>query len=104
MMTGTKIATCSYCGTRAAFVLKGDQRHELTCSACGAQLHDLKMLPKRVETRTGQRAHTPYPGLSSHERAMAKTESEYRRKPKKKKGFKRRFLEEIFDVVEDIFD
>ena len=103
-MNGTKIATCSYCGTRAALVLNGDTRHELSCSACGAQLHDLKMLPKREEPGPVQRAHTPRPGLSSHERAMAKTADRYQKKSKKKKGFRRKFLEEIFDVVEDIFD
>jgi hypothetical protein len=103
-MNGTKIATCSYCGTRAAFVLTGDARHELSCSACGAQLHDLKMLPKRDEPRPVQRAHTARPGVSSHERAMAKIPDRYERKTKKKKSFRRRFLEEIFDVVEDIFD
>lgn len=103
-MNGTKIATCCYCGTRAALVLTGKTRHELSCAACGAQLHDLKMLPKRDEPRPVQQAHTPRPGLSSHERAMAKTPDRYRKKPKKKKSFRRKFLEEIFDVVEDIFD
>lgn len=103
-MNGTKIGTCCYCGTRAAFVLTGRIRHELACSSCGAQLHDLKMLPKREETRPVQRAHTPRPGLSSHERAMSKTASGYGRKPKKKKSFGRRLLEEIVDAVEDIFD
>ena len=43
-MTAEKIVTCCYCGTRAALVLRGRDRHELTCSACGAPLHDLKML------------------------------------------------------------
>ena len=40
----TKIATCCYCGTRAALVLDR-ARHELTCAQCGAPLHNLKMLP-----------------------------------------------------------
>ena len=41
----TKIATCCYCGTRAALVLSGKTRHELACSSCGAPLHELKKLP-----------------------------------------------------------
>jgi hypothetical protein len=43
-MPATKIATCTYCGTRAALVLTGETRHELACQACGAPLHDLKKL------------------------------------------------------------
>lgn len=103
-MNGTKIATCCYCGTRAALVLTGETRHELSCAACGAQLHDLKMLPKREPSQPVQLAHTARPGVSSHERAMAKIPDHHYRKPKKKKSFRRKFLEELFDVVEDIFD
>ena len=36
MKHGTKVATCCYCGTKAALVLRGEKRHELTCSSCGA--------------------------------------------------------------------
>ena len=39
-----KIATCCYCGTRAALILRGKERHELACSTCGAPLHEMKML------------------------------------------------------------
>lgn len=49
MPNGTKIATCCYCGKRAALVLTGTVRHELACSACGAPLHDLKGIPRRPE-------------------------------------------------------
>lgn len=103
-MNGTKIATCSYCGTKAALVLRGERRHELTCASCGAQLHDLKMLPKREETRPVPRAHTPVPGRSSHERAMSRSDHYGYRKPRKKNSFKRRLLSEIIDAIDDIFD
>lgn len=90
----TKIATCCYCGTRAALVLNGKTRHELACSACGAPLHDLKKLPKaRTSEREAVRSkvsHLPDP----------------KRKPKKRK--RKRFLntlfEEAFDLIEDILD
>lgn len=36
MTHGTKVATCCYCGTKAALVLRGEKRHELTCSSRGA--------------------------------------------------------------------
>ena len=45
-MGATKIATCCYCGTKAALVLRGQDKHELTCSNCGAPLRSLKMLRK----------------------------------------------------------
>jgi len=99
-----KIATCSYCGTRAALVLDRG-RHELICSSCGAPLHDMKALHKPV-TRSGapggrtrpmplpRQDYGPRPG---YERPARKA-----RKPRK--TFGRRMLEDIWDVVEDIFD
>ena len=94
MYIPSKIATCCYCGTRAALTLKGRERHELACSNCGAPLHDLKML-KAPEPKRAKPKH----GYSRDER--------YRKKPKKKKKGKslgQRFLGEVWDVAEDIFD
>lgn len=48
-MSTTKIATCSYCGTRAALVLIHAARHELACSACGAPLHEMKWLKTQAK-------------------------------------------------------
>lgn len=39
-----KIATCSYCGTRAALMLAGREQHALACAQCGAPLRDFKAL------------------------------------------------------------
>lgn len=95
---GHKIATCSYCGTRAALVLDRD-RHELACSSCGAPLHDMKSMPKAKPERP-----------RSKTRPMPLPRQEYRDDPrpprprKRRKGFGRRMLEEVWDVVEDIFD
>lgn len=58
-MVAQKIATCCYCGTKAALVLRGKDSHELSCGSCGALLHDLKRLP--VEPR----AKTPHRSLAS---------------------------------------
>jgi nitrate/TMAO reductase-like tetraheme cytochrome c subunit len=89
----SKIATCCYCGTRAALVLTGKERHELSCSSCGAPLHDLKMLPKwkaaPAKTVRSAVSHAP----------PRKT----KRKKKKKSMFSRVF-DEAWDVIEDIFD
>ncbi|CUJ86165.1 hypothetical protein RUE5091_00431 [Ruegeria denitrificans] len=89
----SKIATCCYCGTRAALVLKGKDRHELSCSSCGAPLHDLKMMPKRKLTES-QPKRGPAKPVNSHKK----------KKQKKKKSVFSRVLDEAWDVIEDIFD
>jgi len=48
----TKIATCSYCGTRALMTLSEGKRYELVCSTCGAPLHDMKMLSSIADAGT----------------------------------------------------
>jgi len=45
-MAYEKIVTCCYCGTRAALVLMGDQKHCLACSSCGAPITQMKQLKK----------------------------------------------------------
>jgi hypothetical protein len=87
----SKIATCCYCGTRAALVLKGQQRHELSCSSCGAPLHDLKMVPKRKLTEGKARRNAA--------NVVVK-----KKKQKKKKSMFSRVFDEAWDVIEDIFD
>ncbi|WP_170400425.1 hypothetical protein [Ruegeria arenilitoris] len=89
----SKIATCCYCGTRAALVLKGKQRHELSCSSCGAPLHDLKMVPKRKLTGGKTRRDT-----------LNAAGNNRKKKQKKKKSMFSRVFDEAWDVIEDIFD
>ena len=96
MYQPAKIATCCYCGTRAALTLKGRVRHELACSNCGAPLHEMKMLKAPEPTRP-QRSHGGY-----SEGVDRRRKSKSRRKPKK--SLKRRVLEELWDIAEDIFD
>jgi hypothetical protein len=104
-MPASKIATCCYCGTRAALVLTGERRHELACSSCGAPLHDLKRLktgaapapaPARLTGRPVQDRH--YGGEGPRGEALRG------RKKRRVKSFGRRALEEIWDVIEDIID
>ena len=94
----TKIATCNYCGTRAALVLSGEVRHELACSGCGAPLHDLKLMPARKADR---KTFKP----SRYER-YEKAPKTSRKPPKKKKrkSTARWLLGEAADLIEDIFD
>jgi hypothetical protein len=120
MYRSTKIATCCYCGTRATLVLTGD-RHELSCAGCGAPLHNLKRLRSDVVAAAAQAqpgAGKPHksrpllqPGLAGtaagggqgNRPCARKSDSRKRKKPARK-GFARKFLEEAFDVIEDIFD
>lgn len=93
MPTGHKIATCTYCGTRAALRLKKD-RHELACATCGAPLHELKMLRSDAVAGAAQgqvRRQTPRPRPQSH-----------RQKPRR--SLARRIAHELWDAADDIFD
>ncbi|OAN78250.1 hypothetical protein A8B82_10970 [Sulfitobacter sp. EhC04] len=99
----TKIATCCYCGTRAALTLDRG-RHELSCARCAAPLHDLKALP--VADVRPKPAVSHLPGLRQFPvaRKAAEKASRKPRKVKPRKSLFRRMAEEAFDVVEDIFD
>lgn len=108
MPGGAKIATCCYCGTRAALVLSGDVRHELACASCGAPLHDMKMFPgaEASHGKAQPKASAAKPRASAPELLWETP----RRQPPRPKGKKlrkslgRRFLKEAFDAIEDIFD
>ncbi len=103
-MAATKIATCCYCGTKAALVLRGKDKHELTCSKCGAPLRALKMLPKQPGHDT---ASATAPTRTTKRKRVEKY-PEYRdersRKRKKSKGFGRRVMSGLWDVFEDVVD
>lgn len=99
----TKIATCCYCGSRAALVL-GKDRHELTCSSCGAPLHDMKKFreaPRHKHERKPSFQETRKPAKRAKYEKYHKPPKKYR---KKRKGLVRHLMEEAFDVIEDIFD
>ena len=99
MPHSSKIVTCCYCGSRAALVLKGRERHELACANCGAPLHELKML--RVDAGGDRELVRPSPI-----RMPGQTSSKPRNQKKKKRGrsLSQRFMEELMDAAEDIFD
>jgi hypothetical protein len=103
-MPQTKVATCCYCGSRAALVLTGTTRHELSCRSCGAPLTRLKMLPIRPETPAATPAHLKQSARPRSPTAHSLPVPKRSEKPKKKSRFARRALEEIWDIVEDIFD
>ncbi len=88
----TKIATCSYCGTRSILHLAGQVQHELACSACGARLHTMKHLRLPPKPQPERRAPAPRPSA----------------KPKKRRTPRRHrlkdLIEDLWDEIEDIFD
>lgn len=95
-----KIATCCYCGTRAALNLRGTERHELACSNCGAPLHEMKMLRSDAVAGKGRK---PSP-KARHAASHGDWDQRRRKKKKKTKSLKHRFFEEVWDAAEDIFD
>ncbi len=97
----TKIATCCYCGTRAALVMKAGGRHELACSTCGAPLHDLKMLPR---DRSGDREAVRPSRVRQKGPHRVKTPKPVRKSRKRKKSRWSDLFEDAFDIIEDIFD
>ncbi len=95
-----KIATCCYCGTRAALVLTGTERRELACSSCGAPLHDLKMLKSdHVHDRKRVKPSPLHDWKPDGDRGQPT-----RRPRKRRKSFGKRLFEEAIDLIEDIFD
>ena len=100
-----KIATCSYCGTRAALVFDRGL-HELTCRACGAPLHEMKAMPQAQEKKRKKVRHAtaPHPRGTYEETRGEWRDWPARKRKKRRKPMARRMLEEIWDVVEDIFD
>lgn len=96
-MPAQKIATCCYCGTRAVLELRGSQRKELSCSSCGAPLHDLKGLPLRRQV-----VHRETPARSAAHAPIKKPRKD--RKPKRRGIRWGKVFEEVFDAVDDIFD
>lgn len=99
----SKIVTCCYCGSRAALVLRGKERHELACANCGAPLHELKML--RSDAQGERELVRPSPLRMAEQRPVRA------RKPKRGRSLSQRFMaglkdaaEEVLDEVFDIFD
>ncbi len=103
-MATTKITTCCYCGSRAALVLRGEERHELRCENCGAPLHAMKMLPKASDRMTAPAATPTRPKPKKRRDKRAERHVERPQKRRKNKGFGRKVFSEVWDVFDDIVD
>ncbi|MEO0767341.1 MAG: hypothetical protein AAFY75_15105 [Pseudomonadota bacterium] len=78
-----------------------DGRHELTCSNCGAPLHNLKMLPR---DKGADRALVKASTLRQKGSKKAKLPKPAKKKAKRKKSRWGDLFEDAFDIIEDIFD
>jgi hypothetical protein len=101
-MTTTTIASCCYCGTRAALVLSAD-RHELCCSSCGAPLHNMKRLKEDAEHPSAKVKTSKAKKVKSAKYAYGKPDK-VKKKKKKSKSLTKKLFGEAFDIIEDIFD
>jgi len=108
---GQKIATCSYCGTRAALVFD-EGLHELVCRACGAPLHEMKAVPllpeakqKKPKKKRKPEKQPPrrYTEREAHHHDWRDAPARRRRKPRRR-AIMSKVFDELWDVVEDIFD
>ncbi|WP_435310875.1 hypothetical protein [Primorskyibacter sedentarius] len=104
MTANYKIATCCYCGTRAALQLRGDVQHELACASCGAPLHNLKMLKADVAADNSAPRHKVDPRQRPHSSGKKAMYQKPAKKRKKRKGLTARLFEEAFDAIEDLLD
>ncbi len=99
-----KIATCCYCGTRAALKLCGTVQHELACASCGAPLHELKQMPMQSDKRE-KKQHYETPRYAKKVEKSAK-----KQKKKKSKSWGKKLFDgfddvgDLFEDVLDIFD
>lgn len=91
-----KIATCCYCGSRAALVLRGEVRHELSCASCGAPLHEMKML--RSDATGERKLVRPSPVRASDHRPK-----KLKRK-QRQRSLSQRLMAELKDAAEDVLD
>jgi DNA-directed RNA polymerase subunit RPC12/RpoP len=103
----TKIATCSYCGSRQVLKLSARGGHELACGSCGAPLHEMKWLKADRDTGAAKRSPrrpAPHGDAVAHGWHEDRHDPRKRKRRKPRKGLLREIFEEAFDVLDDIFD
>lgn len=102
MQPQTKIATCCYCSSRTVLKLSARSGHELACGSCGAPLHNMKWLktPEKAPAKRQQAATYAKPSKSKPSKPK---HSKPKRIKRRKFDWKDK-LEDVWDVIEDIFD
>lgn len=79
------------------------RRHELACNSCGAPLRQMKLLPKEPQKPP---AVTHQPKLKHFATPVKSVEGKRKKamKGKQRKLWFKDWAEDVFDLVEDIFD
>ncbi|SFS68971.1 hypothetical protein SAMN04488040_1602 [Sulfitobacter marinus] len=100
----TKIATCCFCGSKAALTLDVG-RHELSCAQCGAPLHDLKQIPVSKSKNAGggvSPALRRFPSAKPVKRGLKPKVKRQKRRKSWLQKMASDVFEDVFDAVEDI--
>ncbi|GHA47411.1 hypothetical protein GCM10008927_10280 [Amylibacter ulvae] len=93
----TKIATCSFCGSRTVLRLREvGNHHELSCANCAAPIHEMKPLKISAQPTT--------PRALSKLGMQKKKVKKKSRKPSHTSRILYKIAEELWDELEDIFD
>lgn len=77
-------------------------RHELSCAACGAPLHEMKAL--RQDRAATALRHKPKAPPHPVTRGKPGKKSGKKKKAKRRKSLFSKFIEEVVDVIEDVID
>lgn len=78
-------------------------RHELACKSCGAPLRQMKMLRQVAPARPAV-THQPQLRQFAVKPNPSKSRVSKPKKSKKRKPWFKDWAEDVFDLVEDIFD
>ncbi len=78
-------------------------RHELTCASCGAPLRQMKMLVNAPQ-KPAAVTHQPKVRQFATPAKVRKKQVKKPRKGMKRKAWLKDWVEDVIDLVEDIFD
>lgn len=79
-------------------------RHELSCASCGAPLRQMKMLVKPAAIVRPAVTHQPQVRQFAVAAKPTKQIAVKSKQTKKRKAWFKDWAEDVFDLVEDIFD
>jgi hypothetical protein len=80
------------------------RRHELSCASCGAPLRQMKMMAQPAAPARPAVSHQPQVRQFVVASKPAKQKVIKSKKTKKRKAWFKDWAEDVFDLVEDIFD
>lgn len=107
-MDQPKIATCCYCGTRAALTFGRTGRVELACRACGAPISVLKPLrptsPPPPTPTPRKPPAKPTPATATAPRPRKKKKTSQKRRRGGLRATVSRLIDDLDDLLDDVLD